>query len=100
MMTPAELLRKAKYLLLRDHYTRELEEEMRLHRELRAERLQGGGLAPAAARYAAKRKFGNTTNHQERSRDMWGFDWLDSTIADFRFAMALPPQKDGSQSTR
>ena len=86
-MTPGELLRKARYLLLRDRYTRELEEEMRLHRELRAERLQGGGLAPAEARYAAKQRFGNTTNHQERSRDMWGFEWLDNTIADLRFAV-------------
>src|SRR5215213_2946790 len=85
-MMPGELLRKVKYLLLRDHYTRELEEEMRLHRELRAERLQGGGLGPAAARYTAKQRFGNTTNHQERSRDMWGFEWLDNTIGDLRFA--------------
>jgi predicted permease len=85
-MTLAELIRRAKYLLLRDRYTRELEEEMRLHRQLRAERLQGGGLAPAAARYTAQRKFGNTINHQERSRDMWGLDWLDNTVADLRFA--------------
>ena len=85
-MTPGEALRRLKYLVLRDRYTRELEEEMHLHRQLRAERLQGGGLAPAAARYAAQRKFGNTTHHQERSRDMWGFDWLDSTVGDLRFA--------------
>jgi predicted permease len=85
-MTPAELLRRARYLLLRDRYTRELEEEMRLHRELRAERLQGAGLAPAAARFAAQRRFGNTINHQERSRDMWGLDWIDNTVADLRFA--------------
>src|SRR5215213_5295619 len=86
-MTPGELLRKARYLLLRNKYLADLEEEMRLHRELRAERLQGGGLGPVAARYAAKQRFGNTTNYQERSRDMWGFEWLDNTVADLRFAV-------------
>jgi predicted permease len=85
-MNAGELLRRLEYLVLRDRYTRELEEEMRLHRQLRAERLQGGGLAPAAARVAARRKFGNTTHHQERSRDMWGLDWLDNAAADVRFA--------------
>jgi predicted permease len=87
MMTAGELLRRIEYLLLRDRYTRDLEEEMRLHRQLRAERLQGGGLAPAAARDAAQRKFGNTTHHQERSRDMWGLEWLDNAVADLRFAI-------------
>ena len=86
-MTLGEGLRRLRYLLLRDHYTRELEEEMRLHRQLRAERLQGGGLASTTARYAAQRKFGNTTHHQERSRDMWGFEWLESIAADLRFAL-------------
>jgi predicted permease len=86
-MNPGELLRRLEYLLRRDRYTRELAEEMRLHRELRAERLQGGGLAPDAARYAAARRFGNTTHHQERSRDMWGLEWMESTMEDVRFAV-------------
>jgi putative ABC transport system permease protein len=85
-MTPGELLRRLRYLLLRDRYTAELEEEMRLHRQLRAERLQGGGLSPTSARYAAQRKFGNTTHHQERSRDMWGMQWIENAAADLRFA--------------
>jgi predicted permease len=86
-MNPGELIRRLQYLLFRDRYTRELEEEMRLHRELRAERLQGGGLVPASAQYAARRRFGNTTHHQERSRDMWGMQWIDNAAADLRFAV-------------
>ena len=86
-MTPGELLRRLQYLLLRDKYASDLEEEMRLHRQLRAERLQGGGLSPEAARYAARRRFGNTTYHQERSRDMWGLQWIENAIADLRFAV-------------
>ncbi|HET9424285.1 MAG TPA: ABC transporter permease [Gemmatimonadaceae bacterium] len=86
-MTPGELLRRIRYLLLRDRYTAELEEEMRLHRELRAARLEGGGLDPSAARYAARRRFGNATHHQERSRDMWGLQWMENAAADLRFAV-------------
>jgi putative ABC transport system permease protein len=87
MMTPLEAARRLLYLLRRDHYTAELEEEMRLHRQLRAERLQGGGMSPDGARYAAKRRFGNGTHIQERSRDMWGFDWVEQAAADLRFAV-------------
>ena len=86
-MSIGELLRRLQYLLLRNKYLSDLEDEMRLHRELRAERLQGGGLAPDEARYAARRKFGNTTYHQEQSRDMWGLEWLESVMDDFRFAV-------------
>lgn len=85
--SPGEVLRRLLYLVRRDRYTADLEEEMRLHRELRARQLQGGGLAPDAARYAARRKFGNITHHQERSRDMWGFDWISNAADDFRFAI-------------
>ena len=85
-MTAGELLRRFQYLVLRDRYSRELEEEIRLHRQLRAERLQGGGLTSAAARYAAQRKFGNATYHLERSRDMWGMQWMENAAADLRFA--------------
>src|SRR4051812_37683870 len=85
-MPIAELLRRLGRLVKRDRATADLEEEMRLHLEMRAEKLQGGGLQPDAARYAAKRKFGNSTYAQEQSRDMWGFDWIDQAAADVRFA--------------
>jgi predicted permease len=82
-----ELFRRLRYLVLHDRYRRELEEEMRLHRELRAERLQGGGLSPLSARFAAQRKFGNTTHLQERSRDMWGTQWFENAADDVGFAV-------------
>lgn len=86
-MNPGELLRRLQYLLFRDRYTAELEEEMRVHRELRAERLQGTGLSPDAAAGAARRRFGNPTRHQERSRDVWGMRWLENAAEDLRFAV-------------
>ena len=85
-MWVGELLRRIRYLLFRDRYTAELEEEIRLHIELRAARLQERGISVGAARYAARRRFGNTTTLQERSRDMWGWNMLADVIADVRFA--------------
>jgi macrolide transport system ATP-binding/permease protein len=86
-MTPGELLRRVWHIVRRDHYTGELEEEIRLHIDLRASQLRGGGLSPSAARYAARLRFGNVIHIQERSRDMWGFLSLDQLMADLRFAV-------------
>lgn len=77
MMSPTELWQRARYWWNRDALTRDLEEEMRLHLELRAE--QSGA-------NAAHRRFGNTTNIQQRSRDMWGFGRLEDFTNDVRFA--------------
>ncbi|MEP6494563.1 MAG: ABC transporter permease [bacterium] len=87
MPSPLELVRRLRYLVLRDRYTAELEEEMRLHIQHREARFRERGLAPGAARYAARRQFGNPGDHQERSRDMWGLRWLEHAAADVRFAV-------------
>ena len=80
------ILRRIWFLLRRDQMTRELEEEMRLHVELRAASLAEGGMSAEAARFAARRRFGRTTTIQERSRDMWGLEWLDHMRQDVRYA--------------
>jgi len=85
-MTLGELARRVRYLLFRRRYTAELEEEIRLHIDLRTARLREQGLSPAEARYAAGRRFGNAITVQEESRDMWGFHLVEHAIADMRFA--------------
>ena len=82
-----ELARRIAYLIRRDRYASDLDEEMRLHLELREERLREQGHAPDAARYAARRRFGNRAHLQQRSRDMWGLNWLDDAATDVRFAL-------------
>ncbi|MEP6834413.1 MAG: ABC transporter permease [Gemmatimonas sp.] len=57
---------------------------MRLHVDLRAERV---GMA------AARRQFGNMTNHQQRSRDMWGFGSVEDLGNDTRFAIRRLKQR-------
>jgi putative ABC transport system permease protein len=82
-----ELLRRLRFLVLRDRYTAELEEEMRTHIALREGRLRERGVAPGEARYVARRRFGNPGDLQERSRDMWGLSWFEHAAADVRFAI-------------
>ena len=86
-MSIAELARRAWFFLRRDRLTAELEEEMRLHVELRAAREQGAGLDAAEARHRAARQFGNRGRHVEESRDQWGMRWADELSIDLRYAV-------------
>src|SRR5260370_8401811 len=71
-----ELWRRLGTLLRRRQFDADLEDEMRLHVELRAEQQAQAGLAPDQARYAARRRFGNVLLLKEASRRMWGWHWL------------------------
>ena len=86
-MRTVELLRRLRYLLLRDRYAAELEEEIRTHIDHRAASLRADGLSAAEARYEAKRRFGNPVAIEERSRDMWGLSLLEHATSDLRFAI-------------
>ncbi|HEY7395568.1 MAG TPA: ABC transporter permease, partial [Gemmatimonadaceae bacterium] len=72
-----------------------MEEEIRLHIDLRATRLRTEGWPIAAARDEARRRFGNRTNIQERSRDMWGLSLLEQAVADLRFAVRRLRRRPG-----
>ncbi len=61
-------------------------EEMRFHLEQRAADLAADGLAAEEARYAARRRFGNTGVLQERARDTWGWGWLERSLKDLQLA--------------
>src|SRR6516164_8485192 len=57
----SELARRALMLFSkRERFDTELEEEMRLHRDLRAREFQKDGAESQAARDAAQRRFGNS----------------------------------------
>ncbi len=86
-MRVAELLRRLRYLVFRDRYAAELEEEIRAHIHHRAASLRASGLSAAEARYESLRRFGNPIAIEERSRDMWGLSLLEHAAADFRFAL-------------
>ena len=65
---------------------REMRDEMDLHLARAAERHVARGLSPSAARDAARREFGNVAVLHEEGRDARGARWIESVIADLRFA--------------
>jgi hypothetical protein len=64
----------------------ELQEEMRLHRELRERELQGNGATAREARASTTRRFGSETLWRERARDAWGWRWIEDFGNDLRIA--------------
>jgi predicted permease len=81
-----ELLRKFRFWLRRDRFADEMDEEMRLHLELRARANRARGVDERDAAAAARRQFGNALVLREQGRDAWGFGWLERAIQDFRYA--------------
>ena len=81
-----ELWRRFRVFLRRDEWTQELDEEMRLHVELRAKTYQDRGMDPADAALAAKRRFGNPVALRENTRDVWNAQWLESTWKDVMYS--------------
>jgi predicted permease len=79
-MTLGEIWRRLRFLFQRDRFERELEEEIQLHIQLRAEELSEPNL------HAARRKFGNRQLAMDSSRDEWSFQWLESLLQDIAYA--------------
>ena len=82
-------------LLRRAAFARELDEEMRLHREMRERELVASGVHADEARYAAARAFGNATALSERGREAWGWRWLEDFLKDLRFGARMLRKNPG-----
>lgn len=80
------LRRRLRTLFRRRDLEAEMAEEMRFHLEQRAADFAADGLAPADARLAAQRKFGNTAALQEYARDSFGWGALERLGKDLAFA--------------
>ena len=82
-----ELLRRLRMLFYRKQFHADLEEEMRLHLELREREQTEAGVLSSESRRAAYRRFGNPTSIKEQSYMAWGWGWLESLVQDVRFAL-------------
>src|ERR1017187_4036868 len=83
-MTFRELRRRLLHLFERDEFARDLNEEMRLHIELRARKLHQRGLSEEEAIHMAQRQFGNRTVVQDASSEVWGWTAWERLFQDFR----------------
>ena len=85
----SEFLRRIRMLLRGRQFDREMEEEMRLHRELRERDARAAGADANEARYAAQRRLGNELLLRERSREAWGWSWLEHFVQDIFYGARL-----------
>src|SRR2546421_2000260 len=74
-----ELWRRLRFLIHRDRFETDLDEEMRFHLEMKAQK--------SGDRYAARRQFGNAGILKEVSREMWGWSSLERLWGDLRYGM-------------
>ncbi|MGH9824817.1 MAG: permease prefix domain 1-containing protein, partial [Blastocatellia bacterium] len=91
----AQLGRRWLMLIRSRQFDADLDEETRLHRDLREQRLLASGISAKEAGYAARRRFGNRTVLRERSRDMWGWNWLEDALQDVRYGLRLLSKSPG-----
>src|SRR4051812_2272494 len=64
----------------------EIDEELRLHLEMRTAENIAAGMLPEEAARAARRRFGNVQSVREECRDIRGANFGETTLQDLRFA--------------
>jgi predicted permease len=81
------MYRRLWFFVTRWRRMRDLDEEMRLHVELRAAANRRGGLHSEEATRQARLRFGNPLKLREEARDVWGFGELEGIGGDLRHAV-------------
>ena len=84
-MTLLELARRLAFIIRRKKHLQDLDDEMRLHLDLRAQTFAHRGLDPQPAEIAAKQQFGNRTSFKETASEVWSFVSLENVWRDLKF---------------
>src|SRR5690348_9626797 len=85
MAKPGQFWRRLLSVIDRNRLERELQEEMRLHAQMKAEKNMAAGLDHETAHLAARKQLGNAMLLQERSHEQWGFPLVESILQDLRY---------------
>ena len=94
----ARFFRKMWILVRREKFRDELAEEMAFHREHAEQEFQTDGMPGEAARYAARRQFGNAAQTLEQSHAVVSFGF-ETALQDFRFAIRQLRKNPGFAAT-
>jgi predicted permease len=81
----SEMGRRLRMRMRGARFDRDLQDEMRLHIELRKQEQMREGLSPENAQAAARRTFGNETLLREASGDAWGWRGFEQFGQDLRY---------------
>jgi putative ABC transport system permease protein len=84
-----EQWRRLYLLLKREQLDSELDDEIALHRELRAEKLHRQGMPMDQATAQAHRRIGNALFLREQTRDAGGWPWLEALWQDLLWAVRM-----------
>src|SRR5215831_12098124 len=84
-----ELRRRLSFLLHRNEMADDLQDEMRLHLDLRERKLRQQGAAVGDAGREARRQFGNLAAIHDRSFGEWGFAACERLLQDFRIGVRV-----------
>src|SRR5579859_2815723 len=91
----AELARRLRMLFRRKQFDHDMDDEMRVHLELREKQYIQNGFSPQEAHMAARKNFGNALALREASHDSWGWAWLEHLAQDLRFAFRMLTKNRG-----
>src|SRR5258708_21936148 len=78
---------RCRSLFARKKVERELDEELQYHMERQTEEYVASGMSVEDARYAALRATAGIEQRKEECRDMWGLNWIENAVQDFRYAI-------------
>ncbi len=98
MESVTRFFRKLGLLLRRKQFDRDLEDEMRLHREMQEQEMLANGMALENASAAVRRQFGNETRLKEQSHEVVDFR-IESVFLDLRFALRQLRRNSGFTTT-